>query len=310
MGLSRSVLLAMSESAWLRENAPKIGFVKRAVKRFMPGEDVAAALQATRELAPRRIGTVLTQLGENLTDARQADEVREHYIGVYRQAKADGLDIEISIKLTQLGLDFSSELCEKNLVALAECAQQVGNWLWVDMEGTPYVDRTLDLYRRVRARFPHTGVCVQAYLYRTVDDLRALLPLGANIRLVKGAYREPPDKAYPKKRDVDANYFSLAKLLLGDEARAKGVRAIFGTHDSTLIRRIEDFARDNNVPREKLEFQMLYGIQRAEQERLAASGSPFRVLISYGAAWYAWYMRRLAERPANILFVLKNIFAR
>lgn len=310
MGLSRSILLAMSESPWLRENAPKLGFVKRAVKRFMPGEDVAAALQATRELAPRRIGTVLTQLGENLTEPQQAEAVREHYIGVYRQAKAEGLDIEISVKPTQLGLDFSTDLCEKNLTALAECAQQVGNWLWMDMEGTAYVDRTLHLYRRVRARFPHTGVCVQAYLYRTADDLRALLPLGAHIRLVKGAYREPPDKAYPKKRDVDANYFSLAKLLLGDEARAKGVRAIFGTHDAALIRRIEDFARDSGVPREKLEFQMLYGIQRAEQERLAASGSPFRVLISYGSAWYAWYMRRLAERPANVLFVLKNIFSR
>lgn len=310
MGVMRSVLLAMSESPWLRENAPRMGFVKRAVKRFMPGEDVTAALQATRELAPKRIGTVLTQLGENLTEASQADEVREHYISVYQRAKADGLDIELSVKPTQLGLDFSTALCEQNLTALAEGAQRVNNWLWIDMEGTAYVDRTLELYRRLRVRFPNTGVCVQAYLYRTVDDLRAMLPLGANIRLVKGAYREPPDKAYPKKRDVDANYFSLAKFLLSDEARKNGVRAIFGTHDASLIRRIEDFARDNGVPREKLEFQMLYGIQRAEQERLAASGSPFRVLISYGSAWYAWYMRRLAERPANVLFVVKNIFAR
>ncbi len=310
MPVLRGILLAMSESPWLRANAPKIGFVQRAVKRFMPGEDVAAALQAARELQPRRIGAVLTQLGENLTEASQAGDVREHYVTLYQRAKAEALDVEISVKPTQLGLDFSTELCEQNLTALAACAAQHNNWLWIDMEGTAYVDRTLELCRRLHARFPHTGVCVQAYLFRTVDDLRALLQEGVHLRLVKGAYREPPDKAYPKKRDVDANYFSLAKLLLSDEARAKGIRVIFGTHDVALIRRIADFARDSGLPRQQLEFQMLYGIQRTEQERLAADGHPFRVLISYGSAWYAWYMRRLAERPANVLFALKNIFSR
>lgn len=310
MGLMRSVLLAMSESPWMRANAPKMGFVRRAAKRFMPGEDVAAALEATRELAPKRIGTVLTQLGEDLEDAAQANEVREHYIDVYQRARADGLNIEISVKLTQLGLSFAGDTCEQNLVALADCAREHSNWLWIDMESTPYTDRTLDHYHRLRAKFPNVGVCVQAYLFRTEDDVKRLIRMGGHVRLVKGAYREPPDKAFPKKKDVDANYFALAKLLLSEDARSRGVRAIFGTHDGTLIRRLEEHARSTGVPAEKLEFQMLYGIQRAEQERLAAAGYPFRVLISYGSAWYAWYMRRLAERPANALFVLKNLFSR
>ncbi|MGH9814898.1 MAG: proline dehydrogenase family protein [Candidatus Acidiferrales bacterium] len=309
MGLMRSVLLAMSESAWLRDNAPKIGFVRRAVTRFMPGDDVASALAATRDLAPQRIGTVLTQLGENLTDPNQAHGVRQHYTSVYQQARAAGLDVEISAKLTQLGLDFSTDLCEQNLAALADCARQHNNWLWIDMESTAYTDRTLEIYRRLRAKFPNTGVCLQAYLYRTEDDAKSLLRAGGHIRLVKGAYREPPDKAFPKKRDVDANYFALAGLLLGPDAQRNGTRAIFGTHDAALIRRIESLARSNSVPAARLEFQMLYGIQRAEQARLAAAGHPFRVLISYGPAWYAWYMRRLAERPANILFVLKSLFS-
>lgn len=309
MGLMRSVLLAVSENRWLRANAPRISFVQRAVKRFMPGEDLDAALYAARELQTDRIGSVFTRLGENLSDAGQADQVRQHYLDTYERIRNEGLDVEISVKPTQLGLDFSTDACERNLAALAEHASQLNNWLWIDMESSAYVDRTLEIYPRLRARFSNVGVCVQSYLYRTAADLEALLALGANIRLVKGAYREPADKAFPKKKDVDANYFALAKMLLSAEAQRAGVRAIFGTHDGVLIRRVEDHARAIGVPANRLEFQMLYGIRRPEQRRLAHAGYPFRVLISYGSAWFAWYMRRLAERPANVLFVVKNLFS-
>jgi proline dehydrogenase len=178
------------------------------------------------------------------------------------------------------------------------------------MEGTAYTDVTLEIYRRARAVHPSVGVCVQAYLYRTAKDMETLISQGAAIRLVKGAYREPPDRAFPKKSDVDENFFKLAQSLLAPETRAKGVRAIFGTHDGALIRRIEEAGREARLPPPSLEFQMLYGIRRQEQERLAAAGYRFRVLISYGDAWFPWYMRRLAERPANVLFVAKNVFAR
>ncbi|HLN59724.1 MAG TPA: proline dehydrogenase family protein [Thermoanaerobaculia bacterium] len=307
MGIVRSVLLAGSESRWLRERAPRYGFVRSAVSRFMPGETVDAALEATRTLG---VGTVLTQLGENVTDLEQARGVARHYRDVLERIRQSGLDVEISVKLTQLGLDLSREECEKNLLTLIERVRVLSRWIWIDIESTAYTDRTLDIYRRMLAAYPRVGVCIQAYLYRTAADLKTLLPLGGGLRLVKGAYREPPDKAFPKKSDVDENYFKLAGELLSPETRAKGVRAIFGTHDPALIARIEERGRSLGLPPEALEFQMLYGIRRQEQERLAKAGHVFRVLISYGDAWFPWYMRRLAERPANVLFVARNLFTR
>jgi proline dehydrogenase len=306
MNLLRSLLLAGSESRWLREQATKYGFVRRAVSRFMPGETFEDALGASRSLG---VGTVLTRLGENLKDTDEAEDVTRHYLDVLERVREAKLDVEISVKLTQLGLDFSREACEKNLRVLIERARAHGNWVWVDMESTAYTDVTLDIYRSARALFPNTGLCVQAYLFRTADDLEPLIALGSGVRLVKGAYNEPPDKAFPKKADVDENFFRLAQRLLSEESRARGVRAIFGTHDGVLIRRIEELARSANLPPAALEFQLLYGIGRPQQLRLAAAGYRFRVLISYGAAWFPWYMRRLAERPANVLFVLRSLLA-
>jgi proline dehydrogenase len=306
MGILRGALLAGSESRWLREHATRWPFVRGAVSRFMPGETVEAALEATRALG---VGTVLTRLGENVRNAAEAGEVTRHYLDVLERVRRESLDVEISIKLTQLGLDLSREECEKNLLALVERARALSNWIWVDMEGTAYTDVTLDIYRRARGRHSNVGVCVQAYLYRTAEDLSSLIALGAGVRLVKGAYREPPDKAFPKKSDVDENFFRLAAQLLSPAAREKSVRAIFGTHDGALIRRIEEAGRRAGLDPGSLEFQMLYGIGRREQERLAAAGYRFRVLISYGDAWFPWYMRRLAERPANVLFVAKNLFS-
>jgi len=305
MSVLRSVLLSASESRWLRERAVRYPFVRRAVSRFMPGERADDALSASRALG---VGTVLTRLGENLVSASEADRVAKQYLDVLDRVSSEKLDVEISVKLTQLGLDFSREQCEAHLHALAERARAQNNWVWVDMESTAYTDVTLEIYRRLRARFPNTGVCVQSYLYRTSADVESLIALGSGIRLVKGAYREPPEKAYPKKADVDASYFRLAERLLSADAREKRVRAIFGTHDPDLIRRIEGLARSGGLAPKELEFQMLYGIGRSEQVRLAAAGYRFRVLISYGEAWFAWYMRRLAERPANVLFVLRSLF--
>jgi len=297
-------------TAWLRERAPRYRFVRQAVARFMPGEDLDAALAAARALRPAGIGAVLTYLGENLGSPQEAEQVAAHYLDVLARAKGASLDAEVSVKLTQLGLDLSPSLCEAGLTSLIERAAADGTWIWVDMESSAYTDVTLDIYRRARTRFKNVGVCVQAYLRRTERDLQSLIALGAGVRLVKGAYREPPEKAFPGKRDVDANYLALAGQLLSREARQAGVRAIFGTHDRAIIRRLEEAARASALRPQDLEIQMLYGIQRAEQARLAAQGYRFRVLISYGDAWFPWYMRRLAERPANVLFVLKNLFAR
>ena len=186
-------------------------------------------------------------------------------------------------------------------------AKEHNTFVWIDMEQHAYVDATLQTYRRVLAEFPNVGVCLQAYLYRTGDDLRSLIPLGGGVRLVKGAYREGANVAYPKKRDVDDNFLALAKLMMGPDARAAGLRAVFGTHDTRLIKAIQRQLDATGQPRESVEFHLLYGIQRAEQVRLAREQYRARVLISYGEYWFPWYMRRLAERPANVLFAAKQI---
>jgi proline dehydrogenase len=303
----RSAILAASESRFLRERATRVGFLRAAVKRFMPGEDVGSALEAAKGLG---FGAVLTRLGENLTSAKEADDVTRHYLDVLDRIHAEKLDVEISVKPTQLGLDFSKEECEQRFQRLIERAKSQTNWVWMDMEQSAYTEVTLEIYKNARRKYANTGLCVQAYLYRTEKDVAELIALGSGVRLVKGAYNEPADKAFPKKADVDENYFKLATMLLSPEARAKGVRGIFATHDPILIRRLEEYARAQNLPPQALEWQLLYGIRRQEQDRLARAGYKFRVLISYGDAWWAWYMRRLAERPANVLFVVKTMFAR
>jgi proline dehydrogenase len=305
----RRSLLKASQSPWLRERAPNYGFMRRTVARFMPGEDVADALAASRRLAETGIATVLTHLGENIADRAEAEAVTQHYLDLIARIRSAVLPTEISVKLTQLGLDLDREFCYSNLDKLIENTP-AEKTLWIDMEQSPYVDATLELYRRARKAHRNVGVCLQAYLYRTEKDLDTLIPLGASLRLVKGAYNEPAEIAFPKKNDVDENYFHLTQRLLSPEARRAGVRAAIATHDRTLIRRLTTWAAAQGIPNTQLEFQMLYGIQRAEQLRLAQEGYRSAVLISYGSFWFPWFMRRLAERPANILFLARNFFSR
>ena len=235
----------------------------------MPGETLGDALSAAVELRKQGIGTVLTELGENVTDAAQADQVTRHYQDALAKAAASALDCHISVKLTQLGLDVDKERCCANVRTLAATAKEHGTFVWIDMEQHAYVDATLEIYRRVLSEFPNVGVCLQAYLYRTADDLQSLIPLGGGVRLVKGAYREPPDVAYPKKSDVDENFLVLAKLMIGPEARAARFRAVFGTHDTRLITAIQRHMNTSGLPRYSAEFHLLFGIQREEQARLA-----------------------------------------
>jgi proline dehydrogenase len=310
MGLMRSLLLAGSESAWLRRHAPQLPFIRKAVTRFMPGERLEDALAAAAELRQLGISTVLTELGENVSDAAQADDITRHYVDALEKIGASDLDCHISVKLTQLGLDVDEARCLANVRSLVAHAKEHGTFVWIDMEQHAYVDATLAIYRRVLADFPNVGVCLQAYLYRTAKDLISLIPLGGGVRLVKGAYREPAGVAYPKKRDVDDNFLALVKLMIGNDARAAGLRAVFGTHDARLIKAIQDHMDVTGQARESVEFHLLYGIQRAAQARLARAGYRVRVLISYGEHWFPWYMRRLAERPANVLFVAKSMLSR
>ena len=309
MSLMRRILLAGSTNAWLRDRATKTRFVRRSVSRFMPGEQVEDALRAAAELKPDGITTILTHLGENLTRVEEAEEVTQHYLGVLDKIAASGLDAQISIKPTQLGLDLDRALCERNLDRIMERAEQRNNFVWIDMEGSPYVDPTLALFTRTRAKTPRIGIALQAYLYRTAKDLEPLIPLGSAVRIVKGAYLEPADIAYPKKADVDENFYKLGVRLLAKDAQQAGCLLHIATHDIALADRLSAFITEQNVPPSSYEFAMLYGIQRGQQLRLARAGQRLRVLISYGEYWFPWYMRRLAERPANVGFVLKNMFS-
>jgi len=303
----RSLLLAASQNRWLRDHATQYSFVRGTVLRFMPGETLDDALGAAETLRSKRIGTVFTHLGENIKDRGEAQQVAEHYLEVLKRIREKGLQAEISVKLTQLGLDLSADLCFEHLNAIIECAEK-DSIVWVDMEASNYVDATLDLYRRVLSVHPNVGICLQAYLYRTKDDLEKLLPLRPSIRLVKGAYDEPPAMAFPRKQDVDENYFELGRRMLRAKKENRCMRAAFGTHDVTLIRRLANCASAEGFAKKEFEVQMLYGVQRAEQERLASEGCTSIVLVAYGSYWYPWFVRRLAERPANLWFIVRNVF--
>src|SRR6267154_1086402 len=274
MSISRRLLLRASRSAWLARQLSQRAFFRRATRRFMPGEDVAAALAAAADLAREGLGSVLTQLGEQVTSREEAAGVRDHYLRVLEEIRQRQLPTEISVKLTHLGLDLNPKACLQDLLALAARAG--------------------------------VGVCLQAYLRRTPADLEALLPLAPAIRLVKGAYNEPPDVALPKKRDVDGAYAVLAGRLLQRVAQGEA-RAVFGTHDLGLLARLRQRALALGAAPGVYEVHMLYGIRAAEQRALHSEGVPVRVLVSYGTHWFPWYMRRLAERSATVWCVVRHL---
>jgi len=308
MSLARNILLALSTNAWLRDHATKTAFVRRSVSTFMPGERLEDAMAAAAAQQAHGVRTILTKLGENVTRLDEAEEVTRHYLDVLDRVQTAGLQAQVSVKPTQLGLDLDAELCFRNLQRLVDRAGERGNFVWIDMESSPYVDPTIELFRRTRARSALVGLALQAYLHRTAQDVEALLPLGSAIRLVKGAYLEPPAIAYPKKTDVDENFYRLACRLLSADAQAAGGILHIATHDPRLVDRLKTFTWQRKIPKSAYEYAMLYGIQRPLQDRLVSSGEPLRVLIAYGEYWFPWYMRRLAERPANVMFVVKNVF--
>lgn len=283
-------------------------FARRAVRRFMPGEKLDDALGAAAGLASDGIGSLITRLGETLTGEGDVAGVRDHYLAAYRQIQSKGLATQISVKPTQLGLDSSLTTCLAELRRLAECASEHNNMLWLDMEDSSYVDRTLDLFEQLRSTHTNIGLAMQAYLYRTPRDVERLLPLRPLIRLVKGAYAEPASHAFPAKKDTDAQYVSVGEQLLA-AAKDGSATPVFGTHDMGIVGHLVAHARKMEVAPERFEVHMLYGIQSARQRSLASDGVVVKCLISYGENWFPWYMRRLAERPANVWFVVKSTFA-
>jgi proline dehydrogenase len=287
----------------------RMSFARRAVKRFMPGEELSDALAAARVLAQDKIGVTITRLGESLTGESQADAVRDHYLSAFDVIKRERLPVVISVKPTQLGLDLSFDRCLAHVEALAARAVETGSQLCIDMEDSSYVDRTLDLYRRVKTKYEPVAVCVQSYLRRTAKDIESLMEVKPIIRVVKGAYAEPPHIAFQSRQEVDLSFVSISERLLEASTRGQGT-LVMGTHDLTIVQHLLARASQLGLPRTACEIHMLYGIRSTEQRRLAAEGYSVRCLISYGEKWFPWYMRRLAERPANVGFMVRSMFTR
>jgi proline dehydrogenase len=307
MSLARSALLAAARSEFLNRQATRRSFVRRAVRKFMPGEKPEDALRAADNLAREGRGALFTRLGEALTRLEEAQEVRDHYLWLFDQIQERGLPAQVSVKPTQLGLNQSYDVCAEHIDALGAKAMATGSTLWLDMEDSTLVDQTLDLYTTLKSRHERSGIAIQAYLYRTPDDIERLMPLKPIIRLVKGAYAEPAEVAFPRKADTDDAFYRISDGLL-TAASTGDCLPIFGTHDTHLLARIINRANDLAVPDGSYEIHMLYGILDAEQRRLRSEGHRVKTLISYGDAWFKWYMRRLAERPANVWFVVRTMF--
>jgi proline dehydrogenase len=305
---ARDAILLAARNRWLATHLPRYRFVRAMVARFMPGERMEDALEAAERLAADGIPTTFTYLGENVEDAADADAVAEHYLTLLDLIEERGIDAEVSVKPTHLGLDLDPEDTFTRLRRLAQRSAAMGKHLFLDMESAAYVEPTLAIYRRLRDEFENIGVCMQAYLHRTPQDVADLLAAGASIRLVKGAYREPGDLVIRDRRTIRATFEKLALEFL---RWSGGGRLALATHDVHLLTEIERRAAAAGFGRDAYEIQMLYGIRVADQRRLAGEGFRVRVLISYGTHWYPWFMRRLAEHPGkNMWLAVRNLFAR
>jgi proline dehydrogenase len=303
--VTRSVLIYLSQQEGLKEFAARFSLFKRLTTRFIAGESIEEAVAAIRDLNARGCTASFDHLNESVGSIAGTEAEVSEYLDVFARIDDAGIDSNVSIKLTQFGLEIDPELAYRNARRVVADAARRGNFVRVDMEGSNVTQATIDVFKRLRAEFGlnDVGIVVQSYLYRTMDDVHDLLKIPARIRLCKGAYNEPQEVAYPEKKAVDDNYVRIMKVLL-----SSGLYHGIATHDPKMIDATIDFAQGEDLGKEAFEFQMLYGIRRDLQEQLARDGYRMRVYVPYGKHWYPYFMRRLAERPANIWFVLKNLF--
>jgi proline dehydrogenase len=299
----RSFFLFLSRLKWLRRWMETSSLAQRLATRFVAGETLEQALAVARRLNAEGITVTLDHLGESVSTLAEAAEARDVYLRTLNAIHQHGIQGNVSLKLSQFGLDLSYEACLGNVDQLVSLAAALGSFVRIDMESSEYTSRTLDLVKTLHARYGATGVVIQSYLRRSQADIEALCAAQIRVRLCKGAYLEPPSVAFPAKADVDKSYFELTQYLL-----LHGTYPALATHDEALIGRIREFVKQRQIPRESFEFQMLYGIRRDLQRRLVAERFGMRLYVPFGKAWYPYYMRRLAERPANVFFMLRNLF--
>jgi proline dehydrogenase len=317
----RSFLIYLSKAVWAQRLVTNWSLAWRAASRFIAGTNPDDAIRSVRELNAKGINATLDQLGEHTSTTEEASNATEDILSILDQIDKAQVRANVSIKLTQIGMGLDENICRQNLIRILERAQQLNNFVRIDIEDTPYTDVTIAIYMAMLERGFTTktmGMAVQAYLYRAEADIRKLLEINTRFRLVKGAYKEPADKAYPKKADTDANYDLLTKIMidcnlkvednrLSADGRVPPIPAI-ATHDEKRIAFAKQYAEKVGLPKDAIEFQMLYGIRRDLQDQLVKEGYPVRVYVPFGTHWYPYFMRRLAERPANIWFFISNFF--
>ncbi len=315
----RSIFISLSSAAWAQRLVTNWKIAWKVASRFVAGSSIQDALIVVKALNEKGIAVTLDHLGESTTSLSEAKTATEDILVLLDEIEKSGVNATVSIKLTQIGLALDLEICSQNLQVILERARLYGNYVRIDMEDSPYTDNTIGLYRRMRANgVENSGLVIQAYLFRSGKDVKDLLADGTRIRLVKGAYMEPPAVAFPQKGDVDANFDRLTQQLLdasvGSAPHDTNQRVRFppmaaiGTHDPQRLQFAKDYAARLGLPKKALEFQMLYGIRRDLQEQCNVEGYPVRVYVPYGKHWYPYFMRRLAERPANMWFFISNFF--
>ncbi len=300
--LFKKLMLSLANQKALTEYISKKGMSLGFAKRFVAGETIGDAIRAVVELNSKNINSILDYLGENVSDKEKAEEALDNYLDALDRVKEYKIDSTISVKLTQLGLDIDEKLCRVLTEKIAAQAQVYGTMMEIDMEDSTYTDRTIDLFAKLHKKYENVRLCIQAYLYRSERDIKEFNRLGAKVRLCKGAYSEPKEVAFQKKEDVDENYKHLVGLLL-----EQGTYPAFATHDENMIAFAQSSAEDWGIRKSEYEFQMLYGVRRDLQEELNKYGHNVRVYVPYGKEWCPYFMRRLAERPANTWFVIRNL---
>ncbi|HIC88301.1 MAG TPA: proline dehydrogenase [Anaerolineae bacterium] len=304
----RHFLITLSHNPQMQDWIVAIPISRQVARRFVAGEVLSSAISVVRALNERGIAATLDHLGENVTNAAEARTAVADYNDALNAIATTGIRSGISIKLTQLGLDISDDLCYDNVCQVLEKAAEHNRFVRIDMEGSDYTERTLQIYRKLRQRYDNVGIVIQAYLYRSESDVRSLIEEGiADIRLCKGAYDEPPHIAYPDKADVDRNFINLTRAMFEHTGKDQGVRLAVASHDERIIDYARAYVYHHQIPPDAFEFQMLYGIRRERQQQLADEGYGVRIYVPYGSAWYPYFMRRLAERPANLLFFLQAL---
>ena len=299
----RAFLLFLAQQEGFKNFALQFKIFRNTASRFVAGETLDDAIRAVRQMNQQNISGTLDLLGENTRTREDAQAACRDIVGIFEKIRAENVDCNVSVKLTQLGLGLDAELAYQHLRQIVQCARDNRNFVRVDMEDSPYTQRTMDLVTRTYLQLDNVGTVIQAYLYRSKQDTADLLNRGICVRLVKGAYLEPENIAFPKKKDTDANFIRLMQMLLAGET----YNAI-ATHDEAIINATKEFAHTHSIPKNHFEFQMLYGVRRDLQLRLAHEGYRVRIYIPYGQRWFPYFMRRLAERPANVLFILRNLF--